>query len=149
MIFNRTQEDVDNANNIRETKVKQFATLTTSEITTLERGMLTYNTLNRIENKQEALVGLMNGMGYWNTPVVNKTWSRGDIFNRDDFLRILNNENILKKAFFVLKDTPQTPDVSFGFKDINAIEKILYDLDSMIDDIKSHYIECGDYECGE
>ena len=149
MIFDRTQNDVDTAILIRNTKVKKFEVLTESEIATLERGTLTINTLNRIENKQEELKNLFNDMGYWNTPTTNKTWGENDIFNVDEFQRILDNTNILRKAFFVYKATPNTPPISFYWDDINSLEKILFDLDVMINDVKSHYRECGTFESGE
>ena len=149
MIFDRTQNDVDTAILLRDTKVKKFETLTESDIETLERGTLTINTLNRIETKQEELKNLFNDIGYWNTSIITKVWNENDIFNVDDFQRILNNTNTLRKAFFVYKDTPNTPPISYYWDDINALEKILFDLDVMINDVKSHYRECGTFECGE
>lgn len=149
MIFDRTQNDVDTAILLRNTKVKKFETLTESEIATLEKGMLTINTLNRIEAKQEELKNLFNDMGYWNTPTTNKLWSENDIFNIDEFQRIIDNTNILREAFFIYTDTPNTPPISYYWNDINALEKILFDLDVMINDVKSHYRECGTFECGE
>ena len=149
MIFDRTQNDVDTAILLRNTKVKKFEMLTESEIATLEKGTLTINTLNRIESKQEELKNLLNGMGYWNTPITNKLWGENDIFNVDEFQRILDNTNALRQAFFIYKDTPNTPPISFHYNDINALEKILYDLDVMINDVKSHYRECGTFESGE
>lgn len=149
MIFDRTQNDVDTAIVLRNTKVKKFETLTESDIATLEKGTLTINTINRIENKQEELKNLFNDMGYWNTPTTNKTWSENDIFNVDDFQRIVDNTNVLRQAFFVYKDTPNTPPISYYWEDINALEKILHDIDVMINDVKSHYRECGTFECGE
>ena len=149
MIFDRTQNDVDTAILLRDTKVKKFETLTESEIATLEKGMLTINTLNRIENKQEELKNLFNDMGYWNTSITNKTWGENDIFNEDEFQRILDNTNVLRQAFFVYKDTPNTPPISYYWDDINSLEKILYDLDVMINDVKSNYRECGTFESGE
>ena len=149
MIFDRTQNDVDTAILLRDTKVKKFETLTESEIATLEKGTLTINTLNRIENKQEELKNLFNDMGYWNTSITNKTWGENDIFNADEFQRILDNTNVLRKAFFVYKATPNTPPISYYWDDINSLEKILYDLDVMINDVKSNYRECGNFECGE
>ena len=149
MIFDRTQNDVDTAILLRNTKVKKFEVLTESDIATLERGMLTINTLNRIETKQEELKNLFNDMGYWNTPITNKTWSENDIFSADEFQRILNNTNVLRNAFFVYKITPNTPPISYYWDDINALEKILFDLDVMINDVKSHYRECGTFESGE
>ena len=152
MITNRTQYDVDTAILIRNTKVKKFESLTESDINYLERGTLTINTLNRIESKQEELKNLFNDMGYWNTPITNKQWTENDIFDNNgerDFQRILDNTNVLRNAFFVYKDTPNTPPISYHYNDINALEKILYDLDVMINDVKSHYRECGTFECGE
>lgn len=149
MIFDRTQNDVDTAILLRDTKVKKFETVTESEIATLERGMLTINTLNRIENKQEELKNLFNDMGYWNTSITNKTWGENNIFNEDEFQRILDNTNVLRQAFFIYKATPNTPPISYYWDDINALEKILFDLDVMINDVKSNYRECGTFESGE
>ena len=148
MIFDRTQNDVDTAILLRDTKVKKFETLTESEIATLEKGTITINTLNRIESKQEELKNLFNDMGYWNTPTTNKTWGENNIFNVNEFQRIIDNTNILRQAFFVYKGTPNTPPISYYWDDINSLEKILYDLDVMINDIKSYYKECGTFECG-
>ena len=149
MIFDRTQNDVDTAILIRNTKVKKFEELTENDINYLERGTLTINTLNRIESKQEELKNLFNDMGYWNTPITNKVWGEDDIFNVDDFQRIIDNTNVLRNAFFVYKDTPNTPPISYHYNDINALEKILYNLDVMINDVKSYYRECGTFESGE
>lgn len=158
MIFDRTQNDVDTAIRLRNEKVKFDPVtmqpinpdeLTQSEIATLEKGTITYNTLNRIENKQDELKNLFNDMGYWNTPISNKRWSENGIFNANDFQRIINNTNVLRQAFFVYKDTPNTPPISYHYNDINALEKILYDLDVMINDVKSKYKKCGTFKCGE
>jgi hypothetical protein len=67
----------------------------------------------------------------------------------DEFERILKNTDALRDAFFVFSETPPTPPVSFHYEDINALEKILHDLDVMINDVKTHYRECGTFECGE
>lgn len=149
MIFDRTQNDVDTAILLRETKVKNFETLTETEIATLEKGTLTINTLNRIEAKQEELKNLFNDMGYWNTPITNKTWGENDIFNVNEFQRILDNTDVLRQAFFVYNATPNTPPISYHYNDINALEKILNDLDVMINNIKADYRYCGEFECGE
>ena len=158
MIFNRTQNDVNTAIRIRNEKIKfdpvtmqptNSEELTESELKTLERGTITYNTLNRIEDKQVELKNLFNEIGYWNTEITNKTWGGTQLFKEDDFQRIIDNTNVLRDAFFVYKNTPKTPPVSYQFEDLNSLEKILYDLDVMINDVKSNYKECGTFECGE
>jgi hypothetical protein len=149
MITNRTQYDVDTAIFIIKNKVQKFQELEETDIAMLERGTMTYNTLNRIENKQEELKNLFNDIGYWNTPITNKVWGENDIFNVNEFQRILDNTNVLRNAFFVYKGTPNTPPVSYHYNDINALEKILNDFDVMINDVKSHYRQCGTFESGE
>ena len=149
MIFDRTAADVAKAQSIRLNKVQKGIELTAEDIETLERGTITINTLNRIESKQTILKNLMNSAGYYNTPVINKTWEYTDIFERNDFQRILDNCNVLKKAFFERKGTPTTPDISFDFETINSLEKIIFDLDIMINDVKSCYRQCGTFQCGE
>ena len=152
MITNRTQEDVNTAIDLINEKIKNFEKLTSAEIKILERGTITINTLNRIENKQDELKYLFNYMGYWNTNISNYTWEYWeytDIFDVVNFQRIIYNLNVLRDAFFVYKDTPNTPPVSYHYNDINALEKILYDLDVMINDVKANYRYCGEFECGE
>jgi hypothetical protein len=148
LVYNRTAQDVENAKKIRSEKVQKSETLTASDIETLEKGTITINTLNRIEDKQDELRTILNNMGYWNTPVFSKNWDYTQIFDKAEFERILKNLDILRNAFYVYSDTPKTPKVSYKFDDINAIEKILYDLEKMTNYVKNNYRECGDIECG-
>lgn len=149
MIFDRGQDDVVNAAKIRKEKVQQFKELTQDDINTLERGMLTINVLNRIENKQNELKTLLNEIGYWNTPISNKTWNYTQIFDIREFTRLINNVNILRTAFFTYKNTPNTPPITYHYTTLNDLEQILYDIGRMIKDVKNLYKECGAYECGE
>ena len=150
MIFDRTQNDVDTAIILRREKVQTFQELSENEVATLEKGTLTINTLNRIESKQEELKSLFNDIGYWNTPISTRQWAYADIFEGTQFDRILNNLEILIKAFFIYKDTPNVPDNNYRkYQTINDVEKIIYDLDVMINDVKSNYRECGTFESGE
>ncbi len=149
MIFDRTQADVSEAIKIRDSKVKSFAQLTDSEAETLERGFVTINTLNRIETAQDTLKGLLNEMGYYNMPILNKTWEKEQVFTKSDLERIVANLDVLRDAFFVYSDTPATPSAKYHYSSFNDLEKIIYDLDVMINDVKSHYKECGAFECGE
>ena len=150
MIFDRTQNDVDTAILLRKEKVQTFQDLTESEEKVLEKGFLTYNTLNRIENKQEELRNLLEEMLYVVEDMTHSYWTAQDFFSQKDFDRLVENNDKLKKAFFVYKDTPVIPNNNYRkFETINAVEKILHDLDAMINDIKSNYRICGVAVCGE
>jgi hypothetical protein len=150
MIYDRTQADVDEAVRIRKEKVQNFEDLTEEDIRILERGTLTINTLNRIEEKQEELKNLFAEDFYFSEAMEHKSWTYTDYFKKSDFDRISKNLDSLKEAYFTYASTPDTPNNNYTkFETINDIEKILYDLDIMINDVKSNYRECGTIECGE
>ena len=150
LIYNRTESDVEKAKRIRTEKVQTFAELTPEDIEILERGTLTINTLNRIEQKQEELKNLFEEDFYFVDEIANKHWDYTDYFKQSDFDRILLNLERLVKAYLTYTSTPNIPDGNYRkYQTINDAEKILFDLDLMISDIKSHYRECGITECGE
>ena len=147
MIFDRTQEDVDTAVRLRNEKVKEFKNLTSEEINTLERGTITINTLNRIENKQSEIAELFSNLSI-NVDIENKNWEETQIFNRAEFQRILDNLNVLVKNFSVYSNTPNVPQISYHFEAINAIEKILFDLEELYNKALKSFIYCGTTHCG-
>lgn len=149
MIYDRTQADVDNAKLIIGEKVHNFIDLTPEEEETLEKGTVTVSTLNRIEDKQQELKSLMAGIGYYSADIESKSWEESDIFDETDLDRLIANLDILRYAFFVYSDTPTTPMPSYHYETMNAAEKILHDLDVMINDVCSNYRECGAAESGE
>lgn len=148
MIYNRTLSDVTSAKKIREEKVKKFIQLTDDEITTLERGTITINTLNRIENKQAEIKAILDDMGYFNTPVINKTWTYNDIFSETDLQRLVDNNIALRNAFYALTDSPQNAIAKYHYVEINSLEKILFDISSNIEYTISKYRRCGTFNCG-
>ena len=148
MIFDRTISDVRNAQRIRKDKVQKGEALTEAEKSVLERGTLSYNTLNRIELKQAELASVLTEMGY-PVSIVNKQWATEAIFTESEFIRIIDNNAKLRKSFFVYKNTPMDAVPAYRYSEINALEHILYDLERMIEYVKSKYRRCGMYNCGE
>lgn len=149
MIYDRTQNDIDTALSVRA-RLQSGEALTDEYMRLLERGTLTINTLNRIEQKQAQLKEIFNSLGYWETKdVVNAEWTYNDFFKQTDFDRILRNLEILKSAYYVYEDTPSMPNRNYRqFTTINAVENILADLEKMIEDMNSRYMYCGETECG-
>ena len=147
MIFDRTQEDINAAISLRNQKVKEFEILTSEEINTLERGTITINTLNRIENKQIEIAELFSQLSI-NVDIENKNWEETQIFNQSEFQRILDNLNELVKSFYVYSNTPNVPKISYHFEDINAIEKILFDLEDLYNKLLKSFVYCGTLYCG-
>ena len=151
MIFGRTLEDTNLAKEILQrlkNKEVSLDELTAEEVETLERGTITVNTLNRIENKISELKTRYLDMGYFVGNLQIKNWSNGGEFKANDFERILDNINALREAYYVYLTTPRTPSASYRVKNINDIEQILDDLDGMIDDVALYTPECGNAYCG-
>lgn len=148
MIFDRTLSDVTQAVEIREKKVKGGQELTESDIEILSRGFLTVETLNRISQKQSEIKEILNTMGYYNTPVVVKTWGLGDYFLKSDLENIVKNNEILRKAYYVFATTPKEAVARAHFEELNKIEKTLFDLGEMADDMMSRFRLCGTFNCG-
>lgn len=149
MIFDRKKSDVDNSKTLILNKVQKNISLSNEEINTLEKGTLTINTLNRIENKQSELFSLLSSIGYYAPQIVTKTWTYDDLFTSDEFERIVKNTETLRNASLIYKNTPITPIADYYFENLNAIEKILYDIENMTSEIKNLFLECGTFECGE
>lgn len=149
MIFDRTQEDIEKAYELRS-KLQNGDSLTESEITLLERGTLTINTLNRIEEKIMQLKPLLDEMDYRSKSISSKLWDYEDYFKQSDFDRILQNIFNLRTASILYEDTPPVPENNYRkYSVINDVERILYDLEEIINEILSNYRECGNTECGE
>lgn len=149
MIYDRTYQDVLDAKNIIETKVKTFAELTAADVAKLERGTVTVNTLNRIEAKQAELMSLLNGAGYYDCDIENATWTVSDIFDLENFQRLLSNAQKLINAYYVYDDTPSVPSAAYMYTVFNALEKILTDIETIYTEMTNDLPQCNALYCGE
>lgn len=150
MIYDRTQNDIDKAKEIILSKVNSFEELTEDDLLALERGTITQNTINRIEQKQKELYDLFIEAGYYAPEIEIKLWeNKNDFFKDADLERIIENGEILRKAFFVYTNTPEKAKAIYDFTNLNAIEKLLYDLQNMLEYVVANYRECDTFWCGE
>ncbi len=149
MIFDRTANDVESARQIISQKVQKFIELSSEEVEKLERGCVTINTLNRIENAEKELGELLYAMRYCVFNLSNREWTYEDIFDDNNLSRIVENLTLIKNAFFVYSDTTTTPSKRYHYENFNAIEKNIVEILSIIDDVKSKYMQCGEFQCGE
>ena len=142
-------EDVNNAWALILEKVQPKLPLTEAERETLSRGTIGIDTLNRIEDKCAELVDIFAMLGYDEVEGVScKVWTHEDIFYSRELSRVLNNVNILRNAYFVYGYTPPTPQARYHYTAINAIEKILYDLEEITDKVSQSFIYCGTIHSG-
>lgn len=147
MIYDRTIADVSNADLLRK-KIQLGQQLTEAETAAFERGACTINMLNRVEDKQAELSGILCDYGYMNS-IITKPHANGDILSYADYIRILNNLSALKTAYYTYPVTPVAPMYMYGYQEANSVEKILVDIESMISSMESKFRQCGTFQCGE
>lgn len=145
-IINRTQEDVDYAlNQLAEWKkngiVQHPETL---------RGCINLTDINRIENDVQYLTELLNTLYYY-PETVSKTWEQGDVPNKRDIARIIDNIRELK-AMAISLPAPDLPDTLLTYDQANAIEENLLRLfgaRAQWRNAGEGARQCGTFECGE
>ena len=143
MIIDRTHNDV-----LKSIELAQRGgVFSEEEIKTLERGMVTINTLNRIEEKQKEIADSISEMGY-PVSIENKTWNQQDVFFFEDLRRIVFNVEKLRTSFFALNETPANPRAEYHYREFNLIEKVLLDIQNNVIFAEENYKICGNAECG-
>jgi flagellar biosynthesis/type III secretory pathway chaperone len=148
MIYDRTAQDVEQAQEIFETKVKNFVALTEDEKTALERGRVTVDTLNRIEQKQAEIATMLKQWHYLKQDIANKTWSSG-VFRQEDLKRLADNTKILRDCFYVMSANIANPAARFYYTEFNNMEKILWETSQLIKFTESSFKHCGSFNSNQ
>lgn len=100
--------------------------------------------LNRIEQNCSYLAGALK------VTISTRTWSRTDFPTPGDFVRILNNLDTLRAAYFMYQTTPPTPQNPINeYGKANDIEKILQDLHNLYVDNKRAVMYSGEPYAGQ
>lgn len=127
-VYDRTQEDVDR---IKEMNQRGFFNLSPNEQTlwrTDMKGALNRSDLERIENDIQILSDTLEL--HLTTYVDNIP----ELPNVSYFTNLKNNVKAIRDTGFVHNDTPITPNQPLNyFTKINDIEKILYDIDHILE----------------
>lgn len=108
--------------------------------------------LNRVETATEYIARLLKVYSYFkNELVCKKNWVVTDFPAEVEMNRYLGNIQKLIDSFHLKKDSPALPK-SMNNLDIytaNDIEKILYDLNELIENMISQFYYCGEIYSGE
>lgn len=84
------------------------------------------------------------------SPYEDREWQEGDIVRRAQWATYLNNVQRLRDAYYTLAETGELPkpEDKLDYQGANTIEKILADIDLLIDCMKSSYRRCGTFRAG-
>ena len=109
------------------------------------------------------LYDMVNGVFYANkgtgsftagpeTPPIleDREWQEGDVLYRSQWTTYLENVQRLRDAYYTLTETGELPkpEDKLGYVGANTIEKVLADIDLLIDCMKSSYRRCGTFRAG-
>ena len=138
-VFDRTQADVDYAKQQLANRVNY----------TYLKGCFNVTDVSRIENNTKFLADTLASLYY--TSHVNKggTWHNSSLLHQSQISRIINNVDILWKAYYKPSGSATLPNTLLTFSQVNAIEKNHYLIKEMIDNMVGSFRECNTFSCGE
>lgn len=152
LIYDRTEADVMETVRI-ERKLHKGEALSAAETAAWNAGMKGgYNTsdMNRVESAVKTLAAELNSAGYPVEITETADWLPGDTVTREQWEIYLENVQRLRAAYYTLAETGELPKPGdkFGYVGANTIEKVLADIDLLIDCMKSSYRRCGTFRAG-
>lgn len=142
-VYDRTQADVDNAI-LQIAKWKESGSVANVAL----KGCLEAGDLNRIEDNTQYLSDILSSLYYFSY-VETYMWGMTEIPNINDVNRIIGNVGKLISAFYKHSAAPELPETMLRFEEINSIEKNLYLLKEILDNMIASFRECGTFKCGE
>lgn len=152
LIFDRKNEDVARLKSLRTKVRNRTATVAEYEewLTSL-KGAYNNTDLNRVGEAINYLGNLLNTYGYINDATAKIDWAIRDKPNPEQMNDYLNNLNKLKECYSV---KPNTPDLPFNmekltFTEANNIEKILYDINELIEKMEAMFRYSNTFYSGE
>jgi hypothetical protein len=151
LVTDRTEADASRYSELRD---KGWAEMTTAEKAEWVAGMKgAYNAsdLNRVASAMSYLSQRFASAGY-SVPVSSHTdWANGDIPRKDDLDTYLDDLRRIRDALAVMDTTPTAPGSMdyLTWAKANDIEKILVDVELLIDNMIAAFRHCGTFYSGQ
>lgn len=142
-IFDRTIDDV----NYAIAKIEEWKQTGTTDVIDL-KGCLNVSDINRIDGNIQYLKERLNALYYFPS-TVHVVWGGDDLPDEMDVDMLLLSLANTITAYFKPTNSPDVPDTMLTYTQINDIEKILYLVKEMIEDMVASFRECGTFNCGE
>ena len=116
-----------------------------------QKGAYTWEDMNRVEAAVRYVSDRLNALGYDNTLVTVEDWEISDTPNEADMNRYFSNVAQIRATVSVFATTPEAPQSVIGFDvfKANDLEKILIDVDRVLDHIQCSAFYLGDLYLGE
>lgn len=132
-IYDRTEQDVSFAK--QQIALWMQNSVGTASLTYPLKGCLNLHDLNRIENNIKYLGDLLTEYRYV-SGISTKTWEQKGLPNISDIERILRNVSKMARAMPLDGNVPTVPGSMKKYTEINDIEKILFEIKAIVDNIQ-------------
>ncbi len=151
LITDRTPRDVVR---LQELNAKGWSNMTDAEKAEwkqVSKGAYNYTDLNRVESAVEYLAKELKKVGYAVEIFPVRTWSVNEVPTLSDMTRYLENVRRIREAFVTLNTTSPTPESMIGLthSGANTIEQILSDVEVLMGNMVSAFVNCGEIFGGE
>ena len=158
-IFDRSSRDVERWRELRDKgwdrmteDERQEWLFETLPIPSASKGMYTHNDLLRVETTVENLAVQLRKLGY-DVPemTIRYDWTYEDVITKEEIDRYFSNIETLRSVRGVFSSTPKTPSTqeNFNYSKANNIERILYDISTIVDNQKKSWCYMGEIISGE
>ncbi|NCB52290.1 MAG: hypothetical protein EOM54_10465 [Clostridia bacterium] len=148
LITDRTSAD---ATRWRQLKNKGFAAMTAAERAEwlgAMKGTYDYTDRNRVGEAIAYLAGLLNGYGYPVTVTPKTDWVMNEVPTPEQLTKYLDDVGIIKAAFYGATELPADMD-GLTVAEANAIETLLVEIDTYINNMVAAFVYCGEIYSGE
>ena len=144
-VYDRTVADVEYA----LTKIQEWKEVGATNTSDL-KGCFNLSDMNRIENNIKYLSDTLTDLYYFPTEsVVTKTWDRTGLPTVTDINRLIQGIRIIISSYYPPTNAPELPTTLISIEDVNSIERNLYRIKVILDNMLLSIRECDTFYCGE
>lgn len=115
-----------------------------------EKGYHNYTDVNRIEKWCGYIANLLTSYGYPVHIATKTNWVMIDERKASEMERIRSNVSKIKQAYYSYLSTPLVPTTlnRIDIEKANAIEKVLFDIDELMNKMVAEFRKSGTFNCG-
>lgn len=150
LITDRTQTDVDRVYALSKLGIAGMTAAELAEYIAGLKGAYNASDLNRVQAAMEYSADRLREYGYSVTLQPAPEWTRNDIPPQEQMAIYLDNLATLRGVLTVPQTTPEGPTdmEDLMWQDANDIERILADIDRLLDNMAAAWRHCGAAVCG-
>lgn len=153
LITDRTQADVNRYYYFRNKKWSDLTSDEKSEWLAGLKGCYNYTDFQRVENAVQYLSNILNAEGYTNHVTISSsgTYTHKYIRGREEIIQYLDNIATLQEVYYNNLEIGTLPTIDswLSYEGANIIERILLDIEQMIENMQAQWRYSNNLYAGE